>query len=152
MPLPTTLGERQRQSYEECNSLPAKRVKVCQEPGEVLKVDLIEDGESGVATNTFNQISNVPSGTPTTVVSYTVPVGKTLYLKKAEASGNNRAKFTVKIAGSAEAIKRTWHSDFNVEFDWSNLAVSAGVTILIEVEHNRSATNEFDGRILGSLA
>ncbi len=154
MAYPCSTLVRENEKFVECpagSGNVAVRTKICQDPGEVLKVDLIEDGETGVVTNVFNQITNVAAASPTTITTYTVPAGKSLYLKRVEASGSNRAKYTVKIAGSTEAIKRTYQPIFNVDFDFSNLLLGAGVTVLIEVEHSRTPANEFDARIIGNL-
>ncbi len=153
MALPTTRAERDKEAFKE-NSIDGgvdRRACITNGPSNPVPVEIVEDGAGGDVTNIFNQVTNVASGSPTTITSYTVPIGKVFFLKGINASGSNRAKFTVKIGGSSESIKRTYQPIFNVKFDFFNLKVSAGVTILVEVEHDRSSVNEFDSNIMGNL-
>lgn len=146
--------DRIKKAYKESPKDPnetAKRVCVENNVTDPIPVEIVDDGFGGSPVNVFDEITNVATASTQTIASYTVPAGQTFYLKHVEASGSNRGEFTVKINGNVEARKRTYQPIFNVDFPFYNFQVGEGVTVLIEVENNRSATNEFDARILGNL-
>ncbi len=115
-----------------------------------IPVEIVDDGAGGTSVNEYDTAAAVAKDTPTTIVSYTVPVGKTFYFKGVEASGENRAKYDVLIGGSVEATKRTYQPVFNAEFLFYNHKVTAGTVILVRVEHNRPNAGDFEARISGN--
>lgn len=108
---------------------------------------------TGAAVNTYSEVSSVATSTPTTVVTYIAPVGKTSYLQLAEVSGTNIAEYELKINGTTQAKKRTYFGGkLNVTFDFEvqgarGLNLSVGDTITIVVTHSRSMTGDFEARI-----
>lgn len=109
----------------------------------------------GTLVNTFGQISSLASGSNTTIVSYTVPAGKTFFLQHCEVSGENIAVYTVEVASIVQALKRTyWGGSFNEEFKFDDenargLSVSSSGVVTVKVIHQSATTGDFDARILG---
>lgn len=150
MALPKTDYDREHEKFVECNNEVAVRTKLCQEPGETIKVDIVEDGENGEVKNVYNEIASVAASTLTSVVTYTVPAGKTFFLKHIEASGENRATFTVEINATVERKRQTYQPIFNTDFLFYNLRLSAGDIVTLRVFHTRGTAADFNGTILGN--
>lgn len=106
--------------------------------------------------NTFSSISSLGSAATSTLVSYTVPVGKKFYLEIAEVSGENRASYSVLIDSSVVAKKRTYFTKYNTDFSFDSdqaggLKAVAGEVVKIDVTNNGDEVGDFDGRIMGVL-
>jgi hypothetical protein len=98
--------------------------------------------------------SPIAGGGTGTVVSYTVPVGKTFRLRHASASGDNIAEFFVKVNGATVAKKRSWYTDYNAEFffgpsDGGGYVAVAGDIVTIEVNNFGPNPGDFNGTIFG---
>lgn len=116
------------------------------------KLDEIISAIGGTVVNTYGVASSVASSTPTTVVSYTVPVGKTLLINVIEFSGENIAKYEVDVDAAIEATRRTnFGSDLTGEFSFYRLGIAAGSVVRLIVEHPRPGVADFEGRITGVL-
>ncbi len=115
-----------------------------------IPVEVVDDGASGVVTNTYSTVTALAKDTEVTLVTYTVPMGKTFYLKEIEASGSNRAKYKVIVDSNDEAFKRTYNTLLNTSFLFYNFKVTAGKTITLRVEHNRPSVGDFEARIIGN--
>jgi len=106
----------------------------------------------------YNQASSVAIGATQTIVSYTVPAGKTFFVRRVEFSGQNVATYRVQIDSIDIALKRTWFNgnlsdDFNFNFnDEANLSVTENSTISLVVNNFRPMIADFEGRIQGVLA
>lgn len=104
------------------------------------------------STFTYNEITSLQASLPTTVVSYTAPIGKQTYLQKIFVSGDNIATYKVKLNGvTIETIRTYFGGDLNAIADFSNdtsgkLLVENDI-IIIEVEHQRPFTANFNGRV-----
>lgn len=101
------------------------------------------------AKNIYNEITNLASGSLTTITTYTVPAGKSFRLMGIEASGSNIAEYTVTRNGANEAKKRSYFTDYNVEFDFKGTEFLAGEVIAVKVEHNRSMVSDHEANIIG---
>lgn len=109
-------------------------------------------GGAGNVVNTYDTISAVPQNTTTTVVTYTVPVGKTFELDIVEFSGENIAKYQIDIDATIEATRRTnYGADLSGEFNMAGVCLAAGTIIKLTVEHPRPMSADFEGRITGTL-
>jgi len=114
-------------------------------------------GGSGEVTNTFGLVTSVAASTSTSVVSFTVPVGKEFFLQHIEASGTNIAQYDVFMDAARIARKRTFFGGaFNTEFFFvqtnnKGLKFIAGEKVELKVEHFRSMVGDFEGRIVGIL-
>lgn len=146
---PCTLTELDRRSFVEWplnGKLSARRVKIIQGDGEALKVEL---GVKGVSRNVYNEISNITSEIETLVTTYTVPIGKKFDLSRAVCSGDNIARFTIKVNGSILQGKRTWWSDFNTEFNVDEDILNAGEKVEIFVTNRGIKSADFEATIIG---
>lgn len=121
-------------------------------PDGSLNVNVVTSS-SKVLYSLFNSISSVSNGVLTTILSYTVPIGKTDFLSLIEVSGTNMAQFDVYINGVLNARKRTSLTEFNEEFDFSvtneiGLSLSAGTIVLITVLQNRPDLGNYEARLM----
>jgi len=101
----------------------------------------------------YNEVMSVASGVETLVVSYTALAGRRTFLQKAFGSGDNIAKYKVKINGTTIDFKRTnFGSDLNADFFFdgelnSGLEVNVGDVITITALHNRGGVSDFNAKI-----
>lgn len=101
--------------------------------------------------NVFNEISNIPKDTPSTIATYTVIEPQT-QLHKVTVSGENIAKYTVKINNQSIDSSYTYFGgDLNTEFDFTvfnaGYELQENDIITIEVEHKRPNVGNFNARI-----
>lgn len=99
----------------------------------------------------YADISSLASGTLTTILSYTVPVGKTLAMGKVEVSGCNVADYIVEIDGSTKGKRRTYFGNFNADFEYKGLEIATGLVVRVRVIHSRPSAGDFDATLIGSL-
>ena len=99
----------------------------------------------------YNGISSLSSGALTTILSYTVPAGKTLQLFKIEVSGGNTAKYQVEINSVVKGVRRTYWGKFNADFEFNNHQVGEGVVVRVRVIHSRPQVSDFDATLIGAL-
>lgn len=99
----------------------------------------------------YNNISSLTSGVLTTILTYTVPVGKTLAIEKVEVSGCNVADYTVDIDGTNKGKRRTYFGNFNADFEYKGFQVATGLVIRVRVIHSRPTVGDFDATLIGSL-
>lgn len=102
----------------------------------------------------YNAVSGVAANVATNIISYTVPAGKTGYLQKVYVSGENIAKYTIRVNATIIDVARTYFGqslDKCLEYASStnNLGyeVGAGDVITVQVLHTRPSLAEFNGRI-----
>ena len=105
----------------------------------------------GVPFVEYADISSLASGSLTTILSYTVPVGKTLLMEKVEVSGCNIATYVVDIDGTDKGKRRTYFGDFNADFEYKGLEVATGLVVRVRVIHSRPTAGDFDASLIGSL-
>jgi hypothetical protein len=88
----------------------------------------------------------------TTVVNYIVPPTKVFYLDKIVGTGENIAKYSVKIDGVVRKVKRSYYgASLNVNFVYNSYKVNSGSEIILEVIHNQDFIADFEGYIEGRL-
>lgn len=106
---------------------------------------------SGTSVNVYNEVSGVLSGVLTVVTTYTVPGGKTFYLKHIEVSGDSIATVTVVINGVISRKKRVYFNEYNEDFYFpgEGISVPTGQVVQIKAIHNRTTTATFNGTIYG---
>lgn len=100
----------------------------------------------------YNEVSSVPTASPTLVCAFTAPVGKTTFLHKVFASGDNTATYKVKLNSTTIDTKRTYFgADLDVMFDFSitdkGRELVVGDLVEIYVEHQRPFVGDFNARI-----
>ena len=101
--------------------------------------------------NEFNEINSVAISATVDVISYTVPVGKTLNLSVIEVSGCSLGEFNIFISTINKARKRTTHGNYNLIFPFNGLALSCGTLIKIQVTNSSKSIAKYESRILGNL-
>ena len=126
----------------------ALNVHVVQNDGEAIKVEL---GTKGISQNIYNEINSTPVGVETLIVSYTVPLNMKFDLSNATASGENIAEYIVKVNDDVVQKKRSWWSDFNQDFNFQELILSASDKVEIFVKNNGKNTVSFNATIIGGL-
>jgi PKD repeat protein len=107
----------------------------------------------GIEANLYADVSMVPSGIETTIVTYTVPVDKTFYFIGLNASGNANGLYKLYVDGTSTLAGRTSVANLtlSINYAYSPVKVEAGDTIAIKVTHYASVACEFEGTILGYI-
>jgi len=101
----------------------------------------------------YAEITSIATATETTIVSHTAVGGRRTFIQKAFASGDNIAKYRVKVNGTTIDMKRTmFGGNLNADFDFNGeinpgLEVFSGDVVIITVRHERSSTADFNGKI-----
>lgn len=100
----------------------------------------------------YNEITAVPTSTPTLLVSYTAPMGKVSFLQKIFVSGENVATYKIKLNGTAiETIRTYFGGPLNASADFSDSIrgrlLVVGDVVTVFVEHQRPFVADFNGRI-----
>lgn len=115
-----------------------------------LYVQSVADVPTGDDVYAFDEELAVLENTPTSLVSYTVPVGKVFYLDAITCSGENYAKFKVSINGQVNKVGRIdWGTGFNVFFKYNSYKMLAGQVVEVEVENCSDGSADFEGTIEG---
>lgn len=137
-----TTRDKQNKSYVESPSRgsdwTAQEVYVGNGPSNPIPVDPTTRGTN---ESTYNEISLDALSTGA-IIDFTVPVGKGIDMKVAECSGGNRAIFHIEIDSAKKSQKRTYFTEYNVDFFLSELNATAGQNVKIVVE-NRSNSSAF---------
>ena len=106
----------------------------------------------GTLKSFYNEVTSVAASSLTTVLTYTVPTGKTVFIQKVVTSGTNIAEYSLYLNGVIQDKRRTnFGGDLNAEFGFAETAiglpVAAGDIILIKAIHNRTFLGDFNARI-----
>lgn len=155
-----TLQDRERQAFVRNES--TGKIRKCvdsvvtNDATNPIPVEIIDGTFSDADTvNTFGSISSLSSGSLTTIVTYTVPVGKKFFLQLVDGSGENIATYDLEVSSTAIARRRTYFGsslDVVITFAQASKGIEypAGTVIRLRVEHARTTMSaDFDGRILG---
>jgi hypothetical protein len=98
-----------------------------------------------------NDISSVASGTETTIITVTAPGGG-LRLEKVDVSGENVALYRLYVNGIEIYTKRSWWSDFNVDFNFENFSngylLTAGQVLTVTCYHTSPFLGNFEATVL----
>lgn len=101
----------------------------------------------------YAEVSSVASATLTTVVAYTVPVGKKATLERISMSGQNIATYTAEVNSVIVDKKRTWfNGPMSEEMNFitssgGSIQLAASDVVRVRVVHNRPAVADFNARI-----
>jgi hypothetical protein len=99
----------------------------------------------------YNEVSSVGSGSETTIITITAPVGGQR-IQKVDFSGDNKALYKVKVDGNTIAARRTWWTHFNesVNFEGfvNGLLLTAGQVLTVTVIHNRPDLGAFEATVM----
>ena len=116
----------------------------------------LENGGGGSTTPvtvSYSESSSVPSGSPYTLLSYTVPVGNTGYIQRVICSGENIARYDVQVAGVTQGTLRTYFGgplDTTFDFGATNGAgvqVNGGQLVTVIVTQSRPYTADFEASL-----
>ena len=128
--------------------------------GDELKVN--SDGSINVSTITspdtdggqkYGEIASLASGSETTIVSHTAVISKTTFLQAVSVSGDNIAKYRVKVNGTTVDTSRTYFGgniDANFKFYGDSnkgIELSVGDIITVTVIHSRPMVGDFNAKI-----
>lgn len=126
--------------------------------GSINVVGIISDSVEIQSTSVFAEALSVPSATPTTVVQYIIPVGKSGNLWLVDFGGQNIGTFSLTLNGTVIAKRRTWFngSGLSDQMDFrgnstSGKTVIAGDELKLIVFHNRPYVGDFEGRFQFTL-
>ena len=135
----------------------ALHVKVGNSDDEGIPVFLVNppDTNDRETLNLYGEANSLAKTTETTMVTYTVPVGKKAELCLAEGEGDNGSSiYKVKKNGTIIAKKNVWFgAKLDVTFLFAvgtleGLELTAGDIIIVTVEHCRDDVGDFSGRLI----
>ena len=106
----------------------------------------LPDGYSGISV--FNQITSVPSGTESIILTHIVAT-QALILGSIEVSGSNRATYNLYINDDLVAVKRTNNLMLETTFNFLSLKLATSNKIEVKAIHNRPDSGEFESRLIG---
>lgn len=106
----------------------------------------------------YDTIASIAMGATATILTYTVPAGKTLYLNKVMVSSDSISDIEIQFNAAVNSKKRLTYTQFNETFDYSitetvsGYEVSTG-TIITVVGTNNSQTGpaEYNATLQGVL-
>lgn len=106
----------------------------------------------------FSEVAGIATGAFSTILSYTVPAGKTLYLNKILVSGNNISSFDLEFDAVTNARKRLTYTVFNETFDYSlngnigGYKITTGTIVsVIATNLSQSGLADFNATLQGVL-
>jgi len=103
----------------------------------------------------FNEVTNIATGIETSVVSYSVPFGKTSYLQYIQVAGTNIAEYKIYKNGTLIDKSYTMFGmSLDTNFDYRNeddntpgLLLNSTDNVIIKVINPRPYTGNFNARI-----
>lgn len=107
----------------------------------------------GEYVSSYNEITSVPSSTPSIINTYTVPIVTNAFLQKIEVAGTNIAMFEVLINGVVQNKMYTYFGgNLNAQFNFADILesgypVSTGDSVSVRVTHVRPDLGNFNARI-----
>jgi len=106
--------------------------------------------EFGTPVNVFGEV-DVPYATETTIVSYTVPAGKTLNLTGAMCWGEYVGEVFIRVDGVQKGGGWTTAAQItlDVDFDGAPVVAVAAQVVTVSIIHYKTATRHFKANILG---
>lgn len=113
-------------------------------------------GAAGLKSYFYGESLGVATGVPTTVVSYTVPVGKKFIMSIVQGAATNRADYEVQVGAVTIAKRYTQVTVLSTDFNFGagfvvGVEVAAGVTIDVVITHNQPGTADMNATIFGEL-
>jgi hypothetical protein len=108
-----------------------------------------------VLANVVNEYNEFlcPSNTPTTIVSYTVPSGKTLLIKSVIGWGEADGEFLLYVDGVLKGGGRTSAAERtkNLLYAYGPVVATAGQVVTVKAEQNELATETMRANLMGEL-
>lgn len=109
-------------------------------------------GEDETPINVYSESPSVASGAETAILTYVIPTGKIAFLYRADCSGENIARYQVRLNGNVIATRRTYFGGgLNTSFEFMTpnkrgLVLEAGDVLEIRVIHYRPDLADFEAR------
>lgn len=134
------------------NVLSKVALRVGNEEGSPLFVT-VGDPSGAVDFYHYDAVSAVLHNVPTKVLELIVPPAKSLDLSKIITSSNNIAKYTIKINGAINKVKRSYFgASLNCNFEYNSYRLEEGDKIEVyAVHYNDNDTAEIEATIEGKL-
>lgn len=103
--------------------------------------------------NQFDTQTSIPSGSEQLILSYVVPVGKILKVKKIIGWGTYDGEFILRIDGTQVGGGRTSAANrtLDLSYEAAPMEAVAGQQVNIYIEHYSSSTESFSANLLGGL-
>ena len=110
-------------------------------------------GIEGTPVNQFAENTTVPSGVLTAILSYTVPVGKTLSIEGAIGWGQADGDFLIKV--DSVVVGGGWSSPsfrtLQLDYTAAPITANAEQVVTINVTQYQTSTQDFKANLLGTL-
>ncbi len=121
--------------------------------GGSLNVNITGDSASSTAILHYAEVDSVAMGGTSTILTYTVPAGKTLTFNKINVSSTSICSFELDINGSTSQILRVgFGGPYNEVFDLTGYSVPTGTVVLIKgTNFSQNDLATFDATLIGSL-
>ena len=120
-------------------------------PDGSINVNVTESSSLSGLIISHNEISSVPAGVETTIITITAPVNG-YRVEKVEVSGENVALFRVKVNGSTISDKRSWWTEFNETFNYegfpNGLLLTSGQVLTVTCYHTRPYPGNFEATVM----
>lgn len=118
-----------------------------------LVVRPIMAGYAGDLIHSFNSVTAVSAGSEVSIVTYSVPAGKTFYFIGLSASGNTYGTYKLYIDSDPILAGRTSMANLNLDKTFHQSPVSATATseLSVKVFHYTPTNCEFEATIFGHL-
>jgi hypothetical protein len=110
-------------------------------------------GPIGNSFSAYNEVTSVPPGILTSVLTFTAPLGSSCYLYRVEMSGENAARFDVYVNGVLYDTKYTSVAGpFDVVSDLTagnsaGVLLAPGDSLEVKVIHSREMSVGFNARV-----
>lgn len=119
--------------------------------GGALDVNVVSSASS-TAMCLYNETTGVAMGASTSILTYTVPSGKTLSLNRLLMSSDSISTIEVDINGVANAKARICYTNYNITLDYNDLLLSAGTVITLMATNNSlQGAASFNATLQGAL-
>lgn len=99
--------------------------------------------------NIFEEEATVAAGNTVTLIDYTLPIDRELRFRIAEVFGDNIGAFELQIDGIRIALKKTYYTYYETEFNFDNFEVLEGQNIKILATNRGINTAYFNARLRG---
>lgn len=115
--------------------------------GSINTVVVLAPGQ--VKRSFYNEITSVPAATPSTVLTYTVPVATSALLMNVYTSGSNMSIWTVLVNDVVVDKKREyWSGAMNENFSFDgSITLNAGDILTVSIIHNGTDLGEFNSKL-----
>jgi hypothetical protein len=131
--------------------LPAEQIE-----GLPVPVNIVQDSSGGTGfTSTINNYAEtlVPFDTETTILSYTVSAGQTLYITAVIGWGDTNGEFFVRVNTVQKGGGRNTAADpsFVGDYHTAPIIANAGDMVTISVHHFNTSTRTMKVNLLGGI-